>query len=307
MKFHLLSLIIFTVCFSVSAQNVKISAPVLLHDKGVYTMPRLSPDGRFIAYSGERNQGIKIEDLETREVTVISDAPGAGWGYSWSPDSKNIIARESLKDKKGNKFSEIVLYNIASTQRIVLYTQKSTEHLSLPVFSAKGGSVAWAVDSVALNYNLYEDIVENGYTYYGKKILVAPNSAMRMYYKNETAQGEILSTVISPEETRLAVQAAGAGTTVYDHVTGERTVIKGAEHPLWLDDNHLVYMVVNDDGYKLLDADIYIRPAGGGWFENLTKDFESPAMYPTASRNGKLAFATPDGKIYLIEIELLKP
>lgn len=271
-------------------------------------MPELSPDGRFIAYTGEKNQGIKIENLETREITVISEASGAGWGFSWSPDSRMIIARESFSGKDGFKSSEIVIYNIENKDsRKVLYRQKGKEHISLPVFSAQGNSVAWAVDSVALNYNLSENIIENGYTGYRNKILVAPNTAMTVFYENETAPGEILSTAISPEETKLAVHAAGSGTIIFDHVTGGKTGIQFAEHPCWLDDNHIVYMQVNDDGYRILDADIFIKPIYGGWFQNLTASFDKPAMYPTVSRNGKLAFATPEGKIYLIVIELLKP
>jgi len=307
MKFKILSVILLTTFFSVSAQHVRLTEPVLLNNEGVCKMPELSPDGRYIAYTGERNQGIKIQNLETSEVTVISDALGAGWGYSWSPDSRMIIARESFSDKDGFRTSEIVLYDIGRKARQVLYSQKGKEHISLPVFSAQGNSIAWAVDSVALNYNLAENVIENGYTSYGNKILVAPNTAMRVYYENVFAAGEILSTVISPEETKLAVHAAGNGTMIFDHVTGGKSGIQFAEHPCWYDDNLLVYMQVYDDGYRILDADIYIRSVYGGWYQNVTAGFDQPAMYPTASRDGKIAFATPEGKIYLIGIELLKP
>jgi hypothetical protein len=128
-----------------------------------------------------------------------------------------------------------------------------------------------------------------------------------MFYKNETAPRQILGALISPGETKLAVHIAGSGTKVFDHVTGARTEIPGAEHPCWYDDNHLIYMQVYDDGYRILDADIYLRPVEGGWFQNITADFDGAAMYPSVSRDGKIAFATPEGKIYLTGIELLKP
>lgn len=64
-----------------------------------------SPDGRFIAYSGEKFRGIYIKDLEREETTVVSEKEGTGWGFSWSPDSRGIAFRMKKDSENGVSYA----------------------------------------------------------------------------------------------------------------------------------------------------------------------------------------------------------
>ena len=54
--------------------------------------PRLSPDGRFVAYlEGERGQrDVHVVSLDGRDTYRITDHPADDWGPVWSPDSRHL-------------------------------------------------------------------------------------------------------------------------------------------------------------------------------------------------------------------------
>ncbi|MGI6395473.1 MAG: TolB family protein [bacterium] len=53
-----------------------------------------SPDGNFIAFTKEKFKGLYVKNLKSGEIEQISDADGAGYNFSWSPDSRGIAFRE---------------------------------------------------------------------------------------------------------------------------------------------------------------------------------------------------------------------
>jgi Tol biopolymer transport system component len=54
--------------------------------------PRLSPDGRFVAYlEGEKGQrDVHVVSLDGRDTYRITDHPADDWGPVWSPDSRHL-------------------------------------------------------------------------------------------------------------------------------------------------------------------------------------------------------------------------
>ncbi len=65
------------------------------------TSAHFSPDGRYIAYSGERYSGLFVKDLKSGDIKTISEKDGAGWRFSWSPDSRGITFRTVDHSKNG--------------------------------------------------------------------------------------------------------------------------------------------------------------------------------------------------------------
>jgi Tol biopolymer transport system component len=76
------------------------------------------------------------------------------------------------------------------------------------------------------------------------------------------------------------------------------------EYPSWINNEQLIFMVAKDDGYKIQNADIYCYNYDGKFLADVTYSFDQPALYPWASRDGKIVFQSPDGKIYKMQIEI---
>lgn len=63
--------------------------------EGRRAAPVPSPDGRFLAFTGEDYRGLKLLDLETGQIRTLSHAEGAGFHASWSEGSHSIAFRTS--------------------------------------------------------------------------------------------------------------------------------------------------------------------------------------------------------------------
>jgi hypothetical protein len=63
--------------------------------EGRWTAPIPSPDGRFLAFTEENYRGLRLLDLQSGKVTTLSEAPGAGFHPTWSPDSRSVAFRTS--------------------------------------------------------------------------------------------------------------------------------------------------------------------------------------------------------------------
>jgi Tol biopolymer transport system component/predicted Ser/Thr protein kinase len=61
----------------------------LIATPGVYTVPRVSPDGKKLAFNGS-DTGPQIYDLERETITRITSIPGGG-NLVWAPDGKHIV------------------------------------------------------------------------------------------------------------------------------------------------------------------------------------------------------------------------
>lgn len=65
---------------------------------------QFSPDGKFIAFSGEKFKGLFVKNIETSEIVKITESDGAGWRFSWSPDSRGIAFRETISLDNSTKY-----------------------------------------------------------------------------------------------------------------------------------------------------------------------------------------------------------
>ena len=81
-----------------------------------YQRPAWSPDGSKIAFTAGRNQGIWITNADGTDMKQVTDEI-AGFGFSWSMDSQNILARVSETENRRQKMG-IKIYGLdgSSTQ-----------------------------------------------------------------------------------------------------------------------------------------------------------------------------------------------
>ena len=107
---------------------------------------------------------------------------------------------------------------------------------------------------------------------------------------------------LSPNGQRVLYYVSGYGTFVCD-VDGSHVVSMGnILAPRWWDNETIVGMNEVDDEFSIIASSIVMRTIDGVQ-QTLTGD-DVIATYPLPSQQaGKIAFSTPDGKIYLITVE----
>lgn len=102
-------LIVLMAFFAVSCADQQLNTVSDVSDEVIVnevkcTEGEFSPDGKFIAFTGEKYKGLFIKDLSTNEIVKITDADGAGWRFSWSPDSRGITFRETEYSEKSTSY-----------------------------------------------------------------------------------------------------------------------------------------------------------------------------------------------------------
>jgi Tol biopolymer transport system component len=88
-------IVLLTVSFSNYAQQVIIIDPIsqLSAANEEYQMPKISPDGRLVAFSGTNYNGIFVIDYFGGEITQLTNYAAAGWNLKWSQNSDAIVTR----------------------------------------------------------------------------------------------------------------------------------------------------------------------------------------------------------------------
>jgi len=100
---------------SVDENNAPQEEPVVTEMR--CTSAHYSPDGRYIAYSGEKYKGLFVKDLKTGVVRTLTDEDSAGWRFSWSPDSRGVAFR--TVDYEKNKSTIFKRYLDKETNELV--------------------------------------------------------------------------------------------------------------------------------------------------------------------------------------------
>jgi len=99
-----------------------------------------SPNGKFIAFTQEHHNGLWKYETSNHQVSKISDDLSAGFGYSWSTDSKTILARPFLFENN-LKFYQVKTYEVG-TGKEKLIVDRSRKISGLPVWSNQDKKIA---------------------------------------------------------------------------------------------------------------------------------------------------------------------
>lgn len=236
-----------------------------------------SPLGDYLLLTNDVNRGLIHYDLSTGSITTITDADGAGWAAKISPDGKQIMYRERYMNADHTLRNNIVNYTLNTRQRAMIARgQRDLSKLA----------TAHHTSSVAINGDLHIVL-----THSGKTTILTPNGIDEAY--NWAS--------LSPDGTQILYYVSGKGCFTCD-LNGQNPhyIALECRAPQWYDNNIIIGMQDEDNG-KWLTASAIVAYNLQGQKQTLVNK-EHMAIYPYAS-NGKIAFSTANGEIYLMHVK----
>lgn len=234
----------------------------------------MSPKGDYILVTSGSNKGLWRYAFSTNQTTIITNAEGAGYNVQVAEDGQEIIYRET-KIENNLRTNNIVRMNLYDTKRsVIAYSQRDLQKMVLSNFTT---SVTIKDKKILLTQN-------------GEEIILTPNGDEHSY----------IWPSISPDGTKLCYYVSGVGCYV-SNIDGSNPqyIARDCRAAKWYNNNTLVAMADEDDGYFITASSIVVYTLDGN-FQELTSK-EMLAMYPQVS-SGKITFSTVKGETYLLNV-----
>jgi Tol biopolymer transport system component len=277
-------------------------------DGEFFMAPVWSPDGKMIAFTTEKYNGILTINLENNRVNRVTDEPAAGFIIKWSQNSENILTRvarfEGMK-----RYNAVKIFNVITGEEKLLSDYR-TMMPGIPDW-IKGDEEVFIFNRDKLEIfptgltksNLQQS--EKAVYKRNNKIAVENLSTASLNIYEPVKDGEVLNLTVSPDGLRVAFEIIGGnmysmnidGTNLVDLGTGYR--------PAWSPDSeYIVYMITEDDGHQYTSSDIFTIKYDGSEKINLTNTTDKLEMNPSWSPDGRyIAFdILEEGAIYIMEI-----
>ena len=279
--------------------NVASLVPVELPSDVGSKVVAISGQGDFLLLTTDNNSGLTKLDLNTGKAQNITQAAGAGYDARVSPDGKRVVYRENLFTPGHLRMVSLRSINLESGQHKELVAPTRSlqgvalnNQAALPVtrgqVAAKGfeGKVS-AKNAVVLSINNRQLMISRN----GKTRNLSPNGKDKSY----------LWPSLSPDGTKILYYVGAEGAFVCNLDGGNVKPLGMMRAPQWWDDSTVVGMYDQDDG-EFVYASRIVATNLKGDKQTLTPD-SLTAMYPKVSAQaGKIAFSTPDGKAYIINV-----
>ncbi len=267
-----------------------------------YYYPTLNYDGTKILLSKESYKGLYLYDLNTKEITVISEGANAGYKPMFTEDDSKIIYQNDYYDGV-KRYSDLMIYDIATKETKTLL--KKERNLKL-VKEINGNGLIATAESGTKSFSLQdlsftENSVNKSFAYTdAEKIIISRNGMISEFKPFE----EGYYIWVSANSNKLLYQCTGKGTFVTDLLNNNNYSIGYANAPIFTPDgNYVIYMNDRDDGHNVYASDILISSFDGKTTYNLTQSVDDLEMYPAISGNGRyIAYCTTDGRIYILEV-----
>lgn len=260
----------------------------------------ISPQGDYLLLSSDTKQGLVKYDLATRATTTVTTDEGAGSEVSISNDGQQIVYGEvSYKNKRRHQAVKSIDLTNGKKKTLV----KASRHQQ--GFTVENGTAATMTDGKMKMHTLKKGAAQTMerpvLSRYHLKLYITQNGETRQLAPNGSDEHYIWAS-LSPDGNRVLYYVSGYGTFVCD-IDGSNVIPMGnLTAPKWWNDNTIVGMNEVDDEYSIIASAIVARTLDGQQ-QTLTGD-DVVATYPLpSSQSGKIAFSTPDGKIYLINVE----
>lgn len=303
----LLSLIAVLVAMSAYAQQFEVTELQRIKT-GANTAyhPKFMPDGKTLLVTAENYDGLGLVDMERGVYTKLTDMEGAGWLPEISEDGKTILTRGMNKDN----FTQSI-YSLDVATKALTVVAENVEHVNNIAFHN-------GVATIGINGKAVTKTVSADFTpvrAMNNDMLLTNEDLKLVLYRNgvrtvlDPLKGQFGDwdpqycwSSISPDKTRILFYCKRDAYTC--DLNGQNVVKVGrVQSPQWRGNDHVVGMNDEHDGYFNTRSDIVIVRTDGTQYQQLTAPSSEIKMFPSVSSDGRIAFHTEDGKIYVMTIK----
>jgi Tol biopolymer transport system component len=274
---------------------------------------RISPTGDRISFTGKGFNKLYIADVEGRHVQELCSHDAVGWGHQWSPDGKFIAVRANQNEAPTKRVRLELLDVENGTEIAVTDFLPSRSRLSLPswkdtnllAYSSRSGlelkKIEWKDSALTLTNIPRQDVALARWSTDALEIIEGAKVQRVRPFRQAR---QVLNAVWTSDRRFSAVEFSGRPSLYVVSADGKTTTLIDAkgESPCWLDDHTIVYMVTEDDGYRILSGNIWVSDREGKVKKNLTEGLGEVALFPSAAKNGTVVFTTESGAVYTITI-----
>lgn len=298
-------LILFISVIPLFAQNVVIVEDVAVtsHSEGNFYYPTVSSDGKGILFTSENRKGLWYKNFNSNMITMVSDAPAAGYEPAFNQADNEIIFRED-SFANGRRISSLVSFNLLTSKSVVLDEgirdlKICRSHSTFSHYLKESEAEPLSIKN-SLQKNRSSDILV---TIENTKIIIYENNVKRIL--DPLGDGNYIWPSLSPDKTKLVFTCAGKGTYVSNLEGKVLTKIGYANYPSWSPDGSwIAFMKDIDDGVKVISSDIIVTDLKSGKFFNLTADGKNISMYPNwGNTNSEIYYNTNSGQIRKIKLK----
>ena len=289
------------VAFSGMAQIVSVASieKVNVPESRDNVVAGISPAGDYLLLTTSTNKGLTKFDLSTRQATVVTDAPGAGYDAMISADGQSIVYRENSYTANHLKMVSLHSKNLRTgVQQTLVEPTRDLQGAAIQ------NATACAVDggrmrARALNGGAATTLrpvlsIQN------RQLMITENGETRVFSPNGTNNSYLWAS-ISPDGTKVVYFIAGNGAWVCN-IDGSNTKRLGiVRAPQWLGNNLIVGMYDEDDGEFIYASRILVCDLDGNKQDLTGSNVVAMYPYPTAAGD-KIAFSAPAGEAYIINL-----
>lgn len=290
-----------------------------------YSSPSFSPDGKNIAFTNLNLKGIYVENIADETKKKITEDEGAGFRFSWSPDSK-AITYLSRKNVNGDAINIIKIVEIDNGKTFELTTpgigasMPSFTQSNEVIYSYKGTLIKrkWS-DGIIGNEEVIADNVPANIIIpspKNDKLVIEDDNGIKLIDIN----GKNKKTIINNGENDFACDAKvsfDGRKVLYANTVGSKghlfvyeinneniTDLGEGIFGQWLPDGRIIYCIIMDDGNVNNASELYIINMDGTNKKKITDTPNQIEIQPTISTDGKSIVFRDDksGKTYIGEL-----
>lgn len=262
---------------SMSAAELTVVSTEKLEAEGYY--PTISPTGSVLLFTSEDHDGLKMLDLASKEVNVIDENPGTGFDPVFSSDGKEIVYRTIVR-QDGLIRRDVQKFDLTTGQKVQLL-EPSRKVVNTRALLSKTFAYGLA-DKQAIEVSIAGDTrvinpIQAGYRYIWTS--VSPSNNKLLF--NEINSGLYVSELDGTQAKHLATRA---------------------EFPCWVDDNYVIALYTEDDGYVVTKSKIIAINVETGESKYLTDD--NVLVNGITAVSNKIVYATEEGQMYIMNIKI---